>query len=154
MKKIQGLLSELQESGSPEKLSVGGEELEVTRVLHCLSLSSPLQCSCLENPRDGGAWWAAVYGSHRVRHDWSDLAATDFSILWGPQTCKCGGQSCNFQQGRTKSFLQKNLRENLWPGLDHVSILDQLWWNRRDAVVLSELIFYSCSRQKGESRIC
>ena len=21
---------------------------------------SPLQCSCLENPRDGGAWWAAV----------------------------------------------------------------------------------------------
>ena len=27
---------------------------------------SPLQCSCLENPRDGGAWWAAVYG---VAHD-------------------------------------------------------------------------------------
>ena len=23
---------------------------------------SPLLCSCLENPRDGGAWWAAVYG--------------------------------------------------------------------------------------------
>ena len=23
---------------------------------------SPLQCSCLENPRDGGAWWAAIYG--------------------------------------------------------------------------------------------
>ena len=22
----------------------------------------PLQCSCLENPRDGGAWWAAVSG--------------------------------------------------------------------------------------------
>ena len=22
---------------------------------------SPLQCSCLENPRDGGAWWAAIY---------------------------------------------------------------------------------------------
>ena len=22
----------------------------------------PLQCSCLENPRDGGAWWAAIYG--------------------------------------------------------------------------------------------
>ena len=36
---------------------------------------NPLQCSCLENPRDRGAWWAAVYGSHRVGHDWSDLAA-------------------------------------------------------------------------------
>ncbi|KAM7228938.1 hypothetical protein CapIbe_020226, partial [Capra ibex] len=23
---------------------------------------NPLQYSCLENPRDGGAWWAAVYG--------------------------------------------------------------------------------------------
>ena len=84
---------------------------------------TPLQYSCLENPMDGGAWWAAVHGvakswtwlsdfpftfqfhalvkeiathssvlawripgmgepvgllsmgSHRVRHDWSDLAA-------------------------------------------------------------------------------
>ena len=24
-------------------------------------MATPLQCSCLENPRDGGAWWAAVY---------------------------------------------------------------------------------------------
>ena len=24
---------------------------------------NPLQCSCLENPRDGGAWWAAVHGA-------------------------------------------------------------------------------------------
>ena len=23
---------------------------------------NPLQCSCLEDPRDGGAWWAAIYG--------------------------------------------------------------------------------------------
>ena len=23
---------------------------------------NPFQCSCLENPRDGGAWWAAIYG--------------------------------------------------------------------------------------------
>ena len=26
------------------------------------SQGNPLQCSCLENPRDGGAWWAAVSG--------------------------------------------------------------------------------------------
>ena len=25
-------------------------------------IGNPLQCSCLENPRDGGAWWAAIYG--------------------------------------------------------------------------------------------
>ena len=36
---------------------------------------SPLQCSCLESPRDGGAWWAAVCGVAQSRHDWSSLAA-------------------------------------------------------------------------------
>ena len=48
----------------------GREESETTEWLHFhFSLScigegngNPLQCSCLESPRDGGAWWAAVYG--------------------------------------------------------------------------------------------
>ena len=33
---------------------------------------NPLQCSCLENPRDGGAWWASVYGvaPSRTRLKW------------------------------------------------------------------------------------
>ena len=31
---------------------------------------NPLQCSCLENPRDWGAWWAAVYG---VAQSWTRL---------------------------------------------------------------------------------
>ena len=45
--------------------------------LSCLGEGNgnPLQCSCLKNPREGEAWWAAIYGSHRVGHDWSDLAA-------------------------------------------------------------------------------
>ena len=34
-----------------------------------------LQCSCLENPRDGGAWWAAVYGVTQSQTQLSDLAA-------------------------------------------------------------------------------
>ena len=46
----------------------GREELDTTERLHFhFSLScigegngNPLQCSCLENPRDGGAWWVAV----------------------------------------------------------------------------------------------
>ena len=48
----------------------GHEESDTTEQLHFdFSLScigegngNPLQCSCLENPRDRGAWWAAVYG--------------------------------------------------------------------------------------------
>ena len=63
--------------------SMGSLESDMTERLHFhFSLScigegngKPLQCSCLENPRDGGAWWAAVYGLHRVGHDRSDLAA-------------------------------------------------------------------------------
>ena len=33
---------------------------------------NPLPCSCLKNPRDGRAWWAAIYG---VGDDWGNLAA-------------------------------------------------------------------------------
>ena len=36
---------------------------------------NPLQYSCLENPRDRGAWWAAVYGVAQSRTRLSDLAA-------------------------------------------------------------------------------
>ena len=41
---------------------------------------NPLQCSCLENPRDGGAWWAAVYGVAQIGHDWSHLAAAAVAL--------------------------------------------------------------------------
>ena len=41
---------------------------------------NPLQYSYLENPMGGGAWWATVHGSQRVRHDWSNLA--QHTILW------------------------------------------------------------------------
>ena len=67
----------------------GCEESDTTERLHFhLSLSctgegngNPLQHSCLENPRDGGAWWAAVYGVARVRHNWSDLAAAAATVF-------------------------------------------------------------------------
>ena len=35
---------------------------------------NPLQCSCLENPRDGEPGGLPSMGSHTVEHDWSDLA--------------------------------------------------------------------------------
>ena len=57
------------------------EESDMTERLHFhFSLScigegngNPLQCSCLETPRDSGRLLSM--GPHRVRHDWSDLAA-------------------------------------------------------------------------------
>ena len=102
---------------------------------------TPLQYSCLENPMDGGAWWAAVHGvtrsqtrvsdfpftfhfhalekemathssvlawkipgtgepgglpsmgSHRVGHDWSDLAAAAAVWFWGFPDSSVGKES-------------------------------------------------------------
>ena len=54
---------------------------------------TPLQCSCLENPRDRGAWWAAVHGVAKSRTRLSDF--TDFSLSCigegngNPLQCSC-----------------------------------------------------------------
>ena len=61
---------------------------------------TPLQYSCLENPMDGGAWWAAVHGVVKVGHDW----ATSLSLFtfmhwrrkWQPTPVFLPGES----QGR------------------------------------------------------
>ena len=39
----------------------------------------PLQCSCLENPRDGGVWWAAVYGVAQSRTRLKRLSSSSSS---------------------------------------------------------------------------
>ena len=42
---------------------------------------NPLQCSCLENPRDGGAWWAAVYGVTQSRTRLKRLSSSSSSMF-------------------------------------------------------------------------
>ena len=41
-----------------------------------------LQCSCLENPRDRGAWWAAVYGVAQSRTRLKQLSSSSSSIIY------------------------------------------------------------------------
>ena len=63
----------------------GREESDTTEQLHFhFSLScigegngNPVLCSCLENPRDGGAWWAAIYG---VAQSWTRLRCLSSSF--------------------------------------------------------------------------
>ena len=43
---------------------------------------NPLQCSCLENPRGGGAWWAAVYG---VAQSWTRLKRLSSNSILSPE---------------------------------------------------------------------
>ena len=52
--------------------SVRTERLHFHFSLLCIGEGNgnPLQCSCLDNPRDGGAWWAAVSG---VAQSWTRL---------------------------------------------------------------------------------
>ena len=69
----------------------GREQSDTTERLHFhFSLScigegngNPLQCSCLENSRDGGAWWAAVYGVAQSQTQLSDLAAAAAGVYSG-----------------------------------------------------------------------
>ena len=50
--------------------------------------ANPLQCSCLENPRDGGAWWDAVYGVAQSRTRLKRLSSSSSSkfatelVIW------------------------------------------------------------------------
>ena len=43
---------------------------------------TPLQYSCLENPMDGGAWWAALHGVARVGHDWVTSLSLFIFLHW------------------------------------------------------------------------
>ena len=51
---------------------------------------NPLQCSCLGNPRDGGAWWAAVYGvaQSRTRLKWLSSSSSSRQC-WGVKDDTC-----------------------------------------------------------------
>ena len=153
---------------------------------------NPLQYSCLENPMDGGAWWAAVHGvaksrtrlsdftltfhfhafekemathssvltwrilgkgepggppsmgSHRVGHDWSDLAVADprlgreRDIEWSYFPTKCFSD-CRIKQKPMSTsltllkFLQKTCI-SCWWGCDQliVIICFSLIWKRKN----------------------
>ena len=72
----------------------GRTESDTTERLHFdFSLScigeengNPLQYSCLGNPRDGGAWWAAVYG---VAQNWTRLKQLSSSSSIETYTVQC-----------------------------------------------------------------
>jgi len=69
--------------------SMGSLESDITERLHFhFSLScigegngKPLQCSCLENPRDGEAWWAVVSGVAQSRTQLKRLSSSSSSSI-------------------------------------------------------------------------
>ena len=57
---------------------------------------TPLQCSCLENPRDGVAWWATIYGVAQSRTRLKQLSSSSSSCLLG--------LTCSVMLGRGKGI--------------------------------------------------
>ena len=55
------------------------EQLHFDFSLSCIGggNGNPLQCSCLENPRDGRAWWAAIYGVAQSRTQLKRLSSSN-----------------------------------------------------------------------------
>ena len=87
----------------------GCEELDTTErlpfhfPLSCIEEGNgnPLQCSCLENPRDGEAWWAAVYG---VAQSWTRLKRLSSSSR-DRKKCVCLGiNGFTYPYGKVKAL--------------------------------------------------
>ena len=91
----------MEEPGRPQSMGLltVGHDWATSLSLLTLSIGegngNPLQCSCLENPRDGGAWWAAVYGvaQSRTRLKWLSSGSVHIicenACLCCPVLCLC-----------------------------------------------------------------
>ena len=71
----------LQSMGSHRVRQDRATSLSLFTFMHWRRKCNPLQCSCLENPRDGGAWWAAVYGVAQSRTGLKRLSSSSSSAL-------------------------------------------------------------------------
>ena len=78
--------------------AMGSLELDTTELLRfhfsllCIGggNGNPVQCSCLENPRDGEAWWAAVYGVAQSRTRLKRLSSSSSGLDGKESACDAG----------------------------------------------------------------
>ena len=73
-----------EEPGGPQSMGSLRVRHDWVTSLSCFGEGNgnPLQCSCLENPRDGGAWWAAVYGVAQSRTQLKWLSSSSSMLYW------------------------------------------------------------------------
>ena len=73
-----------------------------------LGTGDPLQCSCLENPRDGGGWWAAIYGVTQSRTRLKRLSSSRNRGCKPERTYKVGFEN---------HYRIHLIPNSIWPGL-------------------------------------
>ena len=111
--------------------------LSLLTFMHLRKKWQPAPVSCLENPRDGEPGGLPSMGSHRVGHDWSDLAAAAAVIIFPTQApfqlvARLRGVSL---------YLQALSR---WLTLFQF-LPPKLWGKLKDAHALKALVYYSIS---------
>ena len=95
---------------------------------------NPLQCSCLENPRDGGAWWASVYGVAQSRTRLKQLSSSSKDLLligfmaYGMKKVKKSMHTCAQLLSHVHLFVTP------WTATQHTPLsmgfLKQEYWNQ------------------------
>ena len=100
------------------------ERLHFQFSLSCIGEGNgnPLQCSCLENPRDGGAWWAAVSG-----------------------VAQCRTQLKRLSSSSSSSRIERNLRNSLfWYFYRCGNWGSERWGSLLEVTQLAALYFWTC----------
>ena len=114
----------LQSMGS---LSQTWQQLPFHFSLSCIGEGNgnPLQCPCLESPRDGGAWWAAVYGVAQSRTRLKRLSSSSSNTyIW------------NLKRWYWWTYLQisngetdiENRLMDMWRGDEKVRCMERVTW--------------------------
>ena len=102
--------------------------------LSCLGEGNgnPLQCSCLENPREGGTWWAAIYGVAQSQTRLKRLSSSNSITIVMLKTRICYGKKGVTQRWHVMShtFLCSFPLKCTW-SLWHASTnrIWQMWWD-------------------------
>ena len=81
---------------------------------------NPIQCSCLENPRDGGDWWAAIYGvtQSQTRLKWFSSSSPEIHTL--PYMKYIASEKLLYNTGSsvTRGGMRVELTKNVQEGVD------------------------------------
>ena len=122
---------------------------------------SPLLCSCLENPRDRGAWWAAVYGfaQSRTRLKWPSssmaiLSGFEFVLLYAEWENLCDRRDRQKESSKISRLEQAFKCRILLPSREvHCQLL--LFWiavTNKEPGLFYFLSFLLCSDGWGEEK--